>query len=131
MPHPKGAGKRSARSQRERMTADNSQYPGTIVTKTTNDKARLAVTGVNTAERPAPEPAGFRIVTVSFLSAVVGLIARCIAFLLYKLIGLFNNISSCGHFAFSFGSPRFSHLGPWVIGIPVIGGLIVGVMAKY
>src|SRR5689334_19166740 len=107
------------------MSADNSQYPGTIVTKTENDKARLAVTGVNTAERPAPEPAGFRIVTVSFLSALVGLIAGCIAFLLYKLIGLFTNISFYGDFAFNFASPRFHHLGPWVIGIPVIGGLIV------
>ena len=106
---------------------------GMIVGSTDTEKARLAVTGVNTAGRPAPESAGFRIVTVSFLSAAVGLIAGCIALLLYKLIGLFTNLAFYGHFAFNFASPRYSlgHLGLWVIFIPVIGGLIVGVMAKY
>lgn len=106
---------------------------GKIVGSTGTDKTRLAVTGVNTAERPAPETAGFRIVMVSFLSAAVGLIAGCIAFVLYKLIGLFTNLAFYGHFSFNFSSPRFSlgHLGLWVIVIPVIGGIIVGFMAKY
>jgi len=106
---------------------------GTIVGSTGTDKTRLAVTGVNTAERPAPETAGFRMVTVAFLAAGVGLIAGCIAFLLYKLIGLFTNLAFYGHFSFNFASPRFSlgHLGLWVIVIPVIGGIIVGFMAKY
>ena len=104
-----------------------------IVGSTGTDKTRLAVTGVNTAERPAPESAGFRMVTVSFLAAGVGLIAGCIAFLLYKLIGLFTNLAFYGHLSFNFVSPRYSleHLGYWVIVIPVIGGIIVGVMAKY
>src|SRR6476659_9328035 len=103
------------------MAEENSQYAGTIVSKTDNDKARFAVTGINTAVRSAAEPAGFRIVTVSFLSALVGLIAGCIAFLLYKLIGLFTNLAFYGHFSFHFSSPRYSigHLGLWVILIPV------------
>src|SRR5689334_15098666 len=106
---------------------------GTIIGTAGTEKARLAVTGVNTAGRPALEPAGFRIVTVSFLAAAVGLIAGCIAFLLYKLIGLFTNIAFYRHFSFKFVSPADSvmHLGYWVIVIPVIGGLIVGIMAKY
>ena len=106
---------------------------GTIVGSTDTEKARLAVTGVNTAGRPAPESAGFRIVTVSFLSAAVGLIAGCIAFLLYKLIGLITNLAFYEQFAFNFASPRYSlgHLGLWVAFIPGVGGLIVGVMAKY
>lgn len=105
----------------------------TIVGSTGTDKTRLAVTGVNTAERPAPESAGFRMVTVSFLAAGVGLIAGCIAFLLYKLIGLFTNLAFYGHFSFNFVSPRYSlgHLELWVIVVPVIGGIVVGVMAKY
>jgi len=108
-------------------------HSATIVGSTGTDKTRLAVTGVNTAERPAPESAGFRMVTVSFLAAGVGLIAGCIAFLLYKLIGLFTNLAFYGHFSFNFVSPRYSlgHLGLWVIVIPVIGGIIVGIMAKY
>lgn len=113
------------------MTEGNSS--GTIIGGARTEKARFAVTGVNTAERPALEPAGFRIVTVSFLAAGVGVIAGCIAFLLYKLIGLFTNLAFYGHFSFEFVSPRYSlgHLGLWVILIPVIGGLMIGVMAKY
>src|SRR5579859_4878389 len=108
-------------------------HSATIVGSTGTDKTRLAVTGGNTAERPAPESAGFRMVTVSFLAAGVGLIAGCIAFLLYKLIGLFTNLAFYGHFSFNFVSPRYSlgQLGLWVIVIPVIGGIVVGVMAKY
>ena len=113
------------------MAEENGKYPGTIVSKTGNDKTRFAVTGVNTSAQPAPETGGFRIVTVSFLSALVGLIAGCVAFLLYKLIGLFTNIAFYGQFSFNFGNPRFNHLGAWVIFIPIIGGLIVGIMAKY
>lgn len=102
-----------------------------IVSKTPEDRPSLAVTGVSTAQRPSSEPAGFRIVLVSFLAGGVGLVAGCIAFLLYKLIGLFTNVVFYGHFSFAFISPRHNHLGWWVIPIPVIGGLIIGFMAKY
>lgn len=107
--------------------------PATIAKSTTEEKTRLGVTGVNTATAPLLEPAGFRIVLVSFLAAAVGLIAGGIAFLLYRLIGLFTNIAFYGHFSTGFVSARHAveHLGLWVIPIPVIGGLIVGVMAKY
>jgi H+/Cl- antiporter ClcA len=68
---------------------------------------------------------------VSLLSAGVGLVAGVVAFALYKLIGLFTNLFFFRHWATGFTSPRFHHLGPWMIFIPVVGGLIVGVMAKY
>jgi len=102
-----------------------------IVSKPPDEKARIGVTGVNAAERTPLEPAGFRIVLVSFLAGGIGLIAGCIAFLLYKLIGLFTNLAFYQHFSFGFVSARHNHLGWWVIPIPVIGGLIVGIMAKY
>lgn len=102
-----------------------------VVGKAPDEKTAFGVTGVSTAERPALEPAGFRIVLVSFLAGGIGLVAGCIAFLLYKLIGLFTNIVFYGHFSAAFLSARHNHLGWWVIPIPVIGGLIVGIMAKY
>jgi chloride channel protein, CIC family len=102
-----------------------------IVRKAPDEKARIAVTGVNPDQRPPLEPAGFRIVLVSFLAAGIGLIAGCIAFLLYKLIGLFTNLAFYGQFSFGFVTARHNHLGWWVIPIPVVGGLIVGIMAKY
>src|SRR5215469_15247477 len=110
------------------MSDQNQQ--ATISKPVMEEKTRLGVTGVNTTQPPL-EPAGFRIVMVSFLAAVVGLIAGVIAFLLYRLIGLFTNLAFYGHLSSGFVSARHNHLGLWVIPIPVIGGLIVGIMAKY
>ena len=77
------------------------------------------------------EPAQFRMVLISFLAAGIGLLAGLIAFALYRLIGLFTNIAFYGRFVADFTSARHNHLGLWVIPIPVIGGIIVGFMAKY
>lgn len=88
-------------------------------------------------ERPqlpafSPEPpAQFRIVLVSFLAAAIGLIGGLVAYVLYKLIGLFTNLFFFHRVSTSFTSVALHHLGAWVILVPVIGGLIVGVMAKY
>jgi chloride channel protein, CIC family len=76
-------------------------------------------------------PAQFRMVLISFLAAAVGLVAGLIAFALYRLIGLFTNLAFYGHFTTGFTSARHNHLGLWVILIPMIGGIIVGFLAKY
>ncbi|MBZ5572398.1 MAG: chloride channel protein [Acidobacteriia bacterium] len=70
-------------------------------------------------------------VLMSFLAGGIGLVAGLIAFLLYKLIGLFTNLFFYHRFAADFLSARHNQLGWWVIPVPVIGGIIVGVMAKY
>jgi hypothetical protein len=75
-------------------------------TEINKEEARFSVTGLNTAGALAAlEPARFRVVLISFLGGAVGLIAGCIAFLLYKLIGLFTNIAFYGGSA-----PRFRAL---------------------
>jgi CIC family chloride channel protein len=83
------------------------------------------------AQPGPPPPAQFRIVLMSFLAAAVGLVAGLVAYLLYKLIGLFTNLFFFHQWSSTFRSVGGHHLGYWVIGVPVIGGLIVGVMAKY
>jgi H+/Cl- antiporter ClcA len=70
-------------------------------------------------------------VLMSFLAAGIGLLAGLIAFALYKVIGLFTNIFFYHRFVAEFLSARHNQLGLWVIPIPVIGGIIVGFMAKY
>src|ERR1700681_2860698 len=75
--------------------------------------------------------AGFRLGFISLLAAAVGVIAGVIAFLLYNLIGLFTNLSFYHEWSFHFRSPANNQLGLWVIVMPVIGGIIVGFMAKY
>jgi CIC family chloride channel protein len=78
-----------------------------------------------------PPPAPFRIVLVSFLAAAIGLIGGIVAYVLYKLIGLFTNLFFFHRWSSSFLSVGQHHLGAWVILVPVIGGVIVGFMAKY
>lgn len=65
------------------------------------------------------------------MAAIVGGCTGVIAFLLYSLIGLCTNLAFYHVWSFHFRSPQANHLGIWAIGVPVIGGLIVGVMAKY
>src|SRR5437868_3376966 len=93
------------------------------------NQGRLAVT--HTRETVVLPPSQFRIFLISSLAACVGLVARCVAFLLYKLIGLFTNIFFFHRLSAEFSSARLHVLGPWVILTPVIGGIIVGFMAKY
>lgn len=76
-------------------------------------------------------PAAFRLSYISFLAALVGVLAGIIAYLLYDLIGLFTNLAYYHEWSFHFRSPEHTALGPWIIVTPVIGGLIVGFMAKY
>jgi H+/Cl- antiporter ClcA len=93
--------------------------------------ATIGATGAQVGDIRIAEPAQFRMVLVSFLAAGIGLLAGLIAFVLYKLIGLFTNIFFYHRFVADFTSAQHNQLGLWVIPIPVIGGIIVGFMAKY
>ena len=93
--------------------------------------ATIGATGTQVGDVRLAEPAHFSMVLVSFLAAGIGLLAGLIAFLLYNLIGLFTNIFFYHRFTTAFVSARHHQLGLWVILIPVVGGIIVGFMAKY
>jgi CIC family chloride channel protein len=90
--------------------------------------APTAKLGLLAADSP---PAAFRMLLISLLSAAIGLVAGIVAFVLYKLIGLFTNLFFFHRWSANFVSAQHNHLGWMVIVTPVIGGLIVGVMAKY
>jgi len=112
------------------MPEGSAHQPPSPVSAATDAGPRLAAS-VSGMKFTNPEPPPFRMVTVSFLAAGVGLLAGVVAFALYKLIGLFTNIAFYHRWSAEFMSPRLNTLGPWVIVIPVIGGIIVGFMAKY
>lgn len=80
---------------------------------------------------PAERPAGYRLGLISLLAALVGIAAGIVAYILYDLIGLFTNLAFYHEWSFHFRSPAESHLGLWIIVTPVIGGVLVGFMAKY
>ena len=77
------------------------------------------------------QSAGYRIGFISLLAAAIGILAGFIAYILYDLIGLFTNLAYYHEWSFHFRSPENTSLGLWIIAIPVIGGVIVGFMAKY
>jgi chloride channel protein, CIC family len=79
----------------------------------------------------APPLLSIRVVHITALSVLIAAAAGLIAQGLLRLIGLITNISFYGRFNSAFTSPAGNHLGLWVIGVPVIGGLIVGLMARY
>jgi len=93
--------------------------------------ATIAATGVQVAETGLGEPAQFRMGLMSLLAGGIGLLAGGIAYVLYKLIGLFTNIFFYHRLVADFVSARHTQIGLWVIVTPVIGGIIVGIMAKY
>ena len=78
-----------------------------------------------------PVDAVYRLEIVSLLAALIGILAGLVAYALYDLIGLFTNLAYYHEWSFHFRSPEHTQLGPWIIATPVIGGVIIGFMAKY
>ncbi|MHB1909538.1 MAG: chloride channel protein [Nitrososphaerales archaeon] len=72
-----------------------------------------------------------RIGLLSAISIGIGFAAGFIAFILYNLIGLLTNLFYYQRFSSSFVSPAGNTLGWVAILLPVIGGLLAGVMIKY
>ena len=72
-----------------------------------------------------------RVVFVTAIAIVLGVAAALIAQLLTALIGLVTNLAYYDRWSTALVPPGGHHLGAWAIGIPVIGGLIVGVMARW
>jgi CIC family chloride channel protein len=109
-------------------TPDNTlRFPGS----NSNHSPARAASVADLVEGPVPTAVKFRMLLVSFLAAAIGAGAGVIAYALYNLIGLFTNLAFYHQLSFRFRSPEATPLGAWVIVIPVVGGLIVGVMAKY
>jgi chloride channel protein, CIC family len=76
-------------------------------------------------------PVNKRVFLLSIQAMVNAVVIGLVAKLLVGLISLITNISFFGRFSFEDASPANNHLGWLVIVLPVIGGLIVGVMAKF
>ncbi|KIG03821.1 Cl- channel voltage-gated family protein, partial [Burkholderia sp. MR1] len=72
-----------------------------------------------------------RLLRICGLAAVIGGISTLAAVVLLALIHLFTNLFFFRTFSIEDRSPALNTLGAWVIVIPVIGGLIVGLMARF
>ena len=72
-----------------------------------------------------------RVLIISFIAIFIGVASSYVAWALLKLIALATNIFFYFRFSWQNVSPADHHLGAWVILVPIVGGLLVGLMARY
>jgi chloride channel protein, CIC family len=72
-----------------------------------------------------------RLIVLSLMAIVVGTISALVAAALVWLIGTVTNLVYYHRFASELVSPAANQLGPWAVLVPMAGGLIVGLMARY
>jgi H+/Cl- antiporter ClcA len=72
-----------------------------------------------------------RLLALSGLAVILGGVSAVLALVLLRLIGLFTNLFFFGRVSTDLVSPAGNHLGIFVIAVPVIGALIVGLMARF
>jgi chloride channel protein, CIC family len=72
-----------------------------------------------------------RVLAISLMAIVIGFISSGVAWFLLKLIGFFTNLFYYQRLSTALSSPAGNHLGAFAIAVPVIGSLIVGLMARY
>jgi H+/Cl- antiporter ClcA len=72
-----------------------------------------------------------RVVFISALAILVAAVAGGVAQILTRLIWFVTNLAFYGRFSAEYVTPVQNHLGPWVIVVPVAGGVAVGLMARY
>jgi chloride channel protein, CIC family len=72
-----------------------------------------------------------RVLWISVLAIAIGLISAEVAFALLKLIGLFTNLFFYQRWSTALVSPAGNHLGAWEVLVPIVGALMIGLMARY
>src|SRR5215472_9465369 len=83
-------------------------------------------------EVPAePALADRRTVLMSGYAILIGFASGYVARILVALIALVTNLSFFGRLSIAEASPAHNALGWWVILVPIAGGVIVGIMARY
>ncbi|MFB3917794.1 MAG: chloride channel protein [Terriglobales bacterium] len=73
----------------------------------------------------------WEVLPISALGIVIGILSAFVALVLLRLIGFFTNIFFYQRLSTTFASPANNNLGLLEIAVPVVGALIVGVMARY
>lgn len=72
-----------------------------------------------------------RVIRISALSMAVAALAAVVGQVLLKAIAFFTQLFFFGRFSLAPASPADNRLGLWVVLVPVAGGLLVGLMARY
>jgi len=72
-----------------------------------------------------------RVLLISLIAVLLAAACALIAQWLTALIGIVTNLAFYSRWSTELISPAGHHLGLWVIAVPVVGGLIVGAMARW
>jgi H+/Cl- antiporter ClcA len=72
-----------------------------------------------------------RVLLLSGMAIIIGAISSVVAYVLVWLINLITNLAYYQRFSAQSVSPAGNHLGVWAVFVPVIGGLIIGLMARF
>jgi chloride channel protein, CIC family len=72
-----------------------------------------------------------RVWLLSSVSVGIGALATLLAVLLLRAIALSTNLFYYHRFSIKAATPAGSSLGYWMVLVPILGGLIVGLMARY
>ena len=72
-----------------------------------------------------------RLLRIACMAAVIGVLSTCTAWLLLHAISFFTNLFFFQTLSDKPMSPALHTLGAWVIAVPVIGGVIIGLIARY
>ncbi|HXX64934.1 MAG TPA: chloride channel protein [Bacteroidota bacterium] len=72
-----------------------------------------------------------RVIVLSLMAAVIGILSACVAAGLVWLINVITNLAFFQSFSGEFHSPSDHHLGLIVILVPALGGLLIGLMARF
>jgi len=72
-----------------------------------------------------------RLLRIAAIAAVIGGLSTITAYLLLRLIRFFTNLFFFQTFSDTLHSPALNTLSLWVIVVPVIGGLIIGFIARF
>lgn len=72
-----------------------------------------------------------RLLRIASMAAVIGVLSTGTAWLLMHAISFFTNLFFFQTLSTAPVSPAANTLGAWVIAIPVIGGLVIGLIARY
>ncbi len=72
-----------------------------------------------------------RLFVTGGMAIVIGALSGLVAWVLLRLIALVTNLAYYQRFSTAPSVPSGHHLGAWAVVVPVIGGLLVGLMARF
>ncbi len=72
-----------------------------------------------------------RVLFLSFAALLIGAVGAVVAWGLLWLIAVITNLAYFGRWSSELVAPGLDVLGVWSVGVPVVGGLVIGAMARW